>query len=213
MFSFELWLTGLRGRLTNINLGDWRHDWKTPANLVTFVRLLLTALPIWLLLAYPGRTVTQWWAVAAFLFVGLTDTVDGRLARARHEVTPLGTFMDPLVDKILVILTLVAICAMPNWSLWLRLGIIASTLIMAVREIHVTVRLRATKTPIAAIKSGKRKMLAQVIMIVVLMMPLTGNVWLIVQLYAIFTALLLTAYSWVDYYKRFIKNQRHELAA
>ena len=68
-------------------------------NLVTASRLVLL-LPLMLLLAYGRAPGTRWLAFGLFVFAGLTDFLDGWLARRLKCVSAVGTFFDPLVDKI-----------------------------------------------------------------------------------------------------------------
>jgi len=72
--------------------------WLTMSNQLTLLRLLLAPVIV-ITLAYE-----QWiGAVALFVFAALTDLLDGYLARARNEQTHLGTLLDPLADKCLLI--------------------------------------------------------------------------------------------------------------
>lgn len=205
MFGFDLWLMGFDEKLTKW-LGDWRHDWRKLPNLVTFARLLLLWVPVWLLLGYHGRVGIQWLAAALFAFVALTDRVDGELARRRKEITKLGIFMDPLADKLLVFLLLFAICWLSTSPWWLQWVVVAATIVMAIREIHVTVKLRLTDDPIPAVWSGKVKMTVQSCMVASLLLPL-GHYWgwwWIVQIGLTVAALATSIWSWIDYYQKFV---------
>ncbi len=72
------------------------------ANQVTFVRLLLLPVPIAML--YRGGTLWSLAALAVFVALGLTDAIDGILAR-RYGVTQLGALLDPIADKIFLVAT------------------------------------------------------------------------------------------------------------
>jgi CDP-diacylglycerol--glycerol-3-phosphate 3-phosphatidyltransferase len=43
--------------------------------------------------------IISWWI---FFILGLTDIVDGKLARSRQQITELGKFLDPVADKAMV---------------------------------------------------------------------------------------------------------------
>ena len=76
-----------------INLPTW----------ITFSRL--AGIPVILVLLLQPTPTTRWWSAAVFLLVAATDWLDGYLARRLNQVTDLGKFLDPLVDKLLVLCT------------------------------------------------------------------------------------------------------------
>lgn len=67
----------------------------TIPNLITTLRLLI--LPFILILLNKGENI---WALILILFCGITDVLDGFLARVLHQITPLGKILDPVIDKI-----------------------------------------------------------------------------------------------------------------
>jgi cardiolipin synthase (CMP-forming) len=86
----------------------------TVPNLFTLVRLLCLPVFLWLLLGRHDR------APAAFLLAGLgaTDWVDGYLARRLGQVSEFGKKFDPTVDRLVFIVSLLAIIAdgaAPRW--------------------------------------------------------------------------------------------------
>jgi CDP-diacylglycerol--glycerol-3-phosphate 3-phosphatidyltransferase len=73
----------------------------TLPNLLTLSRIL--AVPILMvLLWYPGWRVGYGAAFVLYCIVGITDYLDGYLARAQGTVSKLGIFLDPIADKIMV---------------------------------------------------------------------------------------------------------------
>ena len=87
------------------------------ANRLTLSRLLLTVIFVAALnSSWPyGRTV----ALIVFLLAGVSDFVDGEIARRYGFVTDFGKLMDPLVDKIMVaaaFISLVPLKAVPAWA-------------------------------------------------------------------------------------------------
>jgi len=66
-------------------------------NHVTILRILLTPLVLYYVWNEDWRI-----AVPLFLFVALTDVVDGSLARTRKQITIWGTIADPVADKLLI---------------------------------------------------------------------------------------------------------------
>ncbi len=90
---------------------------KIKANHVTAVRILFLPLPYFLIY---GRTNSRLAALIILLFLGLTDYLDGLMAR-REGSTPLGKLLDPIADKIFVAVTfipLVDLSILPVWIAW-----------------------------------------------------------------------------------------------
>ncbi len=69
----------------------------TIANQLTLLRLLLA--PVVVMCIVYGRFG---WAIAAFVLAGVTDALDGGLARRRNERSRLGAVLDPVADKALI---------------------------------------------------------------------------------------------------------------
>ncbi len=84
----------------------------TPANIITFFRLCAVPLAFWLVL--DRRIEAAFWL---FLAAGLSDAVDGWLAR-RYGGNAVGALMDPMADKALLVtmyITLAAVGELPVW--------------------------------------------------------------------------------------------------
>jgi cardiolipin synthase (CMP-forming) len=85
----------------------------TLANRLTILRILMTPV-ITVLLLYRQMGV----ALALFLLAGITDGLDGFLARSRKEKTTLGMVLDPVADKLLLmsaVVTLTILKELPRW--------------------------------------------------------------------------------------------------
>lgn len=100
-------------------------------NILTIARILLTPLVVLLLM-------TQTWtgqlsAVVLFVIASASDYVDGQLARRMGARSRLGTFLDPLADKILVLGTFTVLAVMePQAVPWWAVAVIA------LRDVAVT---------------------------------------------------------------------------
>jgi cardiolipin synthase len=79
-----------------------QSEWRTIPNLLSFGRLALTPVVGWLILN--GHTNV---ATALFALMGVSDYLDGQIARRTNTVTDLGTTLDPVSDRILVMVALV----------------------------------------------------------------------------------------------------------
>ena len=80
----------------------------TIPNLVTFLRMAL--IPIFAILLYYGYFG---WALVAFVFAGVSDGIDGFVARRFNQQSELGTILDPIADKLLMT-TAFIIMTLPN---------------------------------------------------------------------------------------------------
>lgn len=80
----------------------------TIPNILTFMRMAL--IPVFVSLVYYGYSK---WALAVFLIAGISDGVDGFLARKFKQESELGTIIDPIADKLLMTVAFV-ILTLPN---------------------------------------------------------------------------------------------------
>lgn len=80
----------------------------TIPNILTFMRMGL--IPVFVSLVYYGYSK---WALAVFLIAGISDGVDGFLARKFKQESELGTIIDPIADKLLMTVAFV-ILTLPN---------------------------------------------------------------------------------------------------
>lgn len=86
----------------------------TVANLITFVRFLMVPTVVYALME--GHTVL---ALAAFVIAGISDGVDGFVARQFNQRSELGAYLDPLADKLLLVCVFVVLGLMTELPLWL----------------------------------------------------------------------------------------------
>jgi CDP-diacylglycerol---glycerol-3-phosphate 3-phosphatidyltransferase len=136
-------------------------------NLPTWVTLsrLLGAPAVIMLLAQPSEQ-RRWWACGLFVLAACTDWLDGYLARKLNLVTDLGKFLDPLVDKLLVLaplLMLVELQQIPAWGVFLILA----------RELTIAGwRVNPSQGSISGANMwGKVKTVVQIVAIAVLIAP------------------------------------------
>ena len=92
------------------------------ANLLTASRLALT--PPIILLMYAGRPWAAWAAFAVFLAAMLTDIFDGMLARRDPTRSPLGNYLDPIADKVLLTAIFICLAHLGVVPVWMALVIV-----------------------------------------------------------------------------------------
>ncbi len=76
----------------------------TLPNLLTVVRMVIT--PIFVTCLFYGRFG---WGLTLFVFAGITDLLDGRLARRYNQNSDLGRILDPIADKLLLVASFVVL--------------------------------------------------------------------------------------------------------
>lgn len=86
----------------------------TIPNLITLLRFLLVPGVVFALLA--GYVD---WAFAAFILAGVSDGVDGFIARNFNQRSELGAYLDPIADKLLLVSVFVVLGYMDELPLWL----------------------------------------------------------------------------------------------
>lgn len=97
----------------------------TFANQLTLLRMLL--IPAFVILVVYGYFG---WALIVFIFAGITDALDGVIARRSGQKTSLGAWLDPMADKLLLVTTFVTL-TLPNLNLANRLPIWLTVLIIS----------------------------------------------------------------------------------
>jgi cardiolipin synthase len=86
----------------------------TFANLITFLRFLLVPAVL-----YALATGHTGFAFAAFIVAGISDGVDGFVARQFNQRSELGSYLDPLADKLLLVSVFLCLGLMAELPLWL----------------------------------------------------------------------------------------------
>lgn len=86
-------------------------------NLLTSFRFLL--IPVFVYFFFSDLSYGMEIAVGVFLLAGLTDTMDGYIARKYNKITKLGIVLDPLADKLMLITVLVCVTLSKNIPIWI----------------------------------------------------------------------------------------------
>lgn len=182
----------------------------TPANVVTCARVVLV--PVWLLVAELSR---DWGAapnhyegalvVAVFyILLSLTDKLDGHLARSRGEVTTFGKFLDPIADKLVVVVSLCYLLEVQMVSPWVLLVVVAREFLVSGLRMVVA----SKGVVIAASSLGKWKTATTMVSISGLLLlraiPISGVAFVVsaVSFALLWVAVVLTAWSGVDYFAK-----------
>lgn len=163
--------------------------------ILVFVFMAVIWIPIFSL------PVTLTLALAIFVIASLTDFFDGHIARKYNLVTNFGKFMDPLADKMLVTVAMIAIIDLGEV---LPAGVLPAWIVVIIllREFAISgIRLVAANQNrvIAANKLGKLKTVTQMFMIIFFLMPVPfPSLTILAQILA-YLALFLTIASGATY--------------
>ena len=153
-------------------------------------------------LLIPAVLILQWvnaypFALAVFCLAALTDFLDGYLARKNGQITVFGKFLDPVADKLLVLLCMVVLTSqglMPAWGVC----------IVAARELAVDgLRLVAAgqNKVVAASMAGKIKTNLQLFCVIAAMISAFAPIpaWIVTVMTALMSAA--TVYSGYLYFR------------
>lgn len=94
-------------------------------NFLTLLRII--AIPIFLIFLTDGRSGA---ALFTFVLAGITDALDGAIARLTNARTTLGAYMDPLADKMLILSAFVVLASMDAVPRWLAVVVISRDVVI-----------------------------------------------------------------------------------
>jgi len=138
-FGFAFRTRGLQRKITSMSQLSLRHQ---IPNLLTLGRI--AAVPVLILFLRDGRYGS---ALVIFFLAGITDGLDGWIAKRFDSVTRLGAVLDPLADKMLIVSTYVMLVMSGDLPFWLLLliafrdlGIIGGVLVL--HTLHGDIQMR-----------------------------------------------------------------------
>lgn len=102
--------------------------YKKLPNILTVTRIFMV--PIFPLIYFSSLEKASIYALVFFLFVGATDMLDGYLARKYNLISAFGTAMDPLADKLMLIMVMLSFGIKGLLSIWIISFIIIKELLM-----------------------------------------------------------------------------------
>ncbi len=168
-------------------------------NLPIFLTVLrIVAIPLVVLFFYLDMPLTS---STIFGLAGLTDFIDGYLARKYNQESRFGAFLDPVADKLLVAVALILIVEREGW-IWITM---AAVIIIA-REITISALREwmaetGQRSKVAVASLGKIKAVAQILALIFLLynQDLWGVPLREVGLFLLVVATILTVVSMIQY--------------
>ncbi len=178
----------------------------TIPNLLTLFRI--AAVPLIIALYLLDLQYGHWYCAILFTLAGISDGLDGYLARRWNQTSPVGAFLDPVADKLLVVLLLVLVLTDPRVSemvifpMVFKLAIIVivarEIIISALREWMAEI---GQSSAVAVSGLGKWKTTAQMIAIGALLFQknLLGLPTMLIGEILVYVAAALTIWSMAIY--------------
>lgn len=99
-------------------------------NLITLGRVILVPVVFWLLLS--GQLQL---AFVAFVVAGISDAVDGFLAKRFNWETELGAYLDPIADKLLIVSIFLALGFTDKLPSWLVIAVVSRDILIVIAVI------------------------------------------------------------------------------
>lgn len=177
-------------------------------NILTYGRV--AAVPVVVaLLFWPHDFWMRWLALVIYVLAGVTDFLDGWLARAWAQQSSLGRMLDPIADKLLVsavLLMLVSDRTIAGWSLWAALVILCREILVSGLREH----LAEFKVSVPVSRVAKWKTAGQLVAIGFLIAGPAGDAiapgTTRLGLALLWVAALLTLYSGWDYMRASLRQ-------
>lgn len=171
-------------------------------NALTIFRILALPFCAWALFQKDGQDPT--WQIIAwtmFFVVGMTDVLDGRIARRRNQISNFGIILDPIADKAFIATALIGLSILGKMPWWV-------TLLILVREIGVTILRFAVikREVISANRGGKLKSLLQNFSVGFYILPLPESLYLPRDI-LLGIAIVLTIWTGLQYFRQAMKQK------
>lgn len=126
-------------------------------NLITLGRVILVPVVFWLLLTGELQA-----AFLAFVVAGISDAVDGFLAKRFNWETELGAYLDPLADKLLIVCIFIALGVTARLPLWLVILVVSRDVLIVIAV--VLSWLLEHPTPMKPLAISKMNTVAQIVL-------------------------------------------------
>ncbi|MEY3089524.1 MAG: CDP-diacylglycerol--glycerol-3-phosphate 3-phosphatidyltransferase [Actinomycetota bacterium] len=165
-------------------------------NALTVFRILALPFCAWALFQKDGQDPT--WQIIAwslFFIVGMTDVLDGRIARKRNQISNFGIILDPIADKAFIATALIGLSILGKMPWWV-------TAVILIREIGVTILRFAVikREVISANRGGKLKSLLQNFSVGFYILPLPTYLYLPRDI-LLGIAIVLTVWTGIEYFR------------
>ena len=162
-------------------------------NLITLGRVILVPVVFWLLLTGELKA-----AFLVFVVAGISDAVDGFLAKRFNWETELGAYLDPIADKLLIVCIFIALGVTGRLPSWLVIMVVSRDVLIVIAV--VLSWLLGNPTPMKPLAVSKINTVAQIVLAATVLadeafaLRLNGPVQFLNLLVAVTTVASLIAY-------------------
>ena len=126
-------------------------------NIITLGRVILVPVVFWLLISHQLKA-----AFLAFVVAGISDAVDGYLAKRFKWETELGAYLDPIADKLLIVCIFIALGVTGALPTWIVIAVVSRDVLIVIAV--VLSWLLGHPTPMRPLAISKANTLAQIVL-------------------------------------------------
>lgn len=211
-----------------------RHEWRHPPNLVTLIRLVGSLTLLVMMVVELGITIPEnnlatifnhdgllalaalllqkgFWTTDLFAVTAATDKLDGFLAKRIFGKTELGAMLDPLVDKVLMLVSIIVglVATAARQEIVVMEFLLGLGLFLVFRERDVfrlkKAAVRTEGTVSSARQSGRVSMVVFSIALSITLLPIVGPWISLLKISLLTTTALFSRRSWNDYSRAYGK--------
>ncbi len=165
-------------------------------NILTTIRFLL--IPVFYFVYFSSMENNFMISIVIFLISGITDVLDGYIARKYDMITKWGTLLDPLADKLMLLTALFCLSSTKTISIWIFVLILSKEVLMILGGIL----LLKMRTVVSARYYGKAATLFFYLSIGVMIFNKT------IGGYIMYIAIILTLFAFFNYLRNYLNIKR-----
>ena len=177
------------------------------ANLITISRIVLI-LPI-LLLVSEEKNLSNWFALILFVLAGITDNLDGYIARKTGTESPLGALLDLMADKLLVVIVISYLVSLTTnkYLVIPAMIIIFRELVISAFRQFLTERKGTNPVQVSFVAKSKTTLQITAISFLIISPNFEDNFYIltIILFYLAAIASIYSLYGYIKNYKNYIK--------
>lgn len=167
-------------------------------NIITMIRLIL--IPVFVFFFFSPMKYNHIYALVVFLIAGLTDLLDGYIARKYNVITEAGKVLDPLADKLMLLTALSCLAIYGIIPVWVLVVMFIPEGLLIIAGVYLYYNKERDVVPANKLGKGATVLFAVAVSFMVLM---PGHIATLIILSAAIAAKLI---SFLYYANNFLKN-------